>query len=63
MIAFRAMSCRPILEDIAACFALPGTAIHHAVIGTLAGLKAGLGFQPQLGMVKDGHRVTSAYDD
>jgi len=57
------MLCRPILEDIAACFALPGTAIHHAVIGTLAGLKAGLGFQPQLGMVKDGHRVTSAYDD
>lgn len=55
-----AMSCRPILEDIPACFARSGTAIHHVVIGTLAGLPV-WDFCHSQEMIKEGHRVTRAY--
>ncbi len=55
-----AMSCRPILEDIPACFASSGMAIHHVVIGTLAGLPV-WDFCHSQEMIKEGHRITRAY--
>lgn len=55
-----AMSCRPILEDISASVARSGTAIHHVVIGAFTSLSA-WDFSCNQEMIKEGHRVMSAY--